>query len=176
MRQPRSLSHSQHGDRQATNEARWRMLPQLTRPACPRHSRIHLHQHRRKCGRFIHQASSNTETSTVHGCSRASLPLKELLGFISFGFSFHSFCTGWPTLTRHRWHSFPHDQSSHEVFKETTVEAYIFISFCIHSFCIHFFWYMYLPTGCRKRGECCYCSIRSPEKRAADERTGEARR
>ena len=64
------------------------MLPQLTRPACPRHSRIHLRQHGRKYGRYIHQASSNTETSTVHGCSRASPLWKGLLGFISFRFYF----------------------------------------------------------------------------------------
>ena len=28
---------------------------------------------------------------------------------------------GWPTLTRLQRHTFPHDQPSHEVFKETTV-------------------------------------------------------
>ena len=136
MRQPRSLSHSQHGDRQAMNKAHRCMLPPLTGPACPRHRRIHLRLHGQKCGRFIHQASGNTETSTVHGCGRALPPLKELLGFISFGFcSFHFifiFCTGWPTLTRLRWHSFPHDQSLHEVFKETIVSAHT--HFFLHSF------------------------------------------
>ena len=68
------------------------MLPQLTRPACPRHSRIQLRQNGRECGRLVHQASSDTEASTVHGGSRASPLLKGLLGFILFGFySFHSF-------------------------------------------------------------------------------------
>ena len=36
---------------------------------------------------------------------------------------------GWPTLTRLRRYSFPHDQSLHEVFKEATIEMYIFIYF-----------------------------------------------
>ena len=65
MRQPRSLSHSQHRDRQAANKGHQCMLPQLTKLACPRHSRIRLHQNGRECGRFVHQASGGTEASTV---------------------------------------------------------------------------------------------------------------
>ena len=160
MRQSRSLSHIQHGDRQTTNKAHRCILPQLTRPAFPRHSRIRRRQTGRECGRLVHQASGDTEASTVHGGSRASPLFKGLLGFISFGFySFHSFCTGWPTLTRLRRHSFPHAQSSHGVFKESTIGTHISISF-------HFFWHIYLLTECRKRGEC--CDIRAPEQRAVE--------
>ena len=61
------------------------MLPQLTRPACPGHSTIQLHQNRRECGRFVHQAPSDTKASTVHSGSRASPLWKGLIGFISFG-------------------------------------------------------------------------------------------
>lgn len=113
------------------------MLTQLTRPACARHSRIPLLRwNGRECGRIIHQASSGIEASKDHIGRRTSPRLKGLSGFNSFGFhSFHSsFCTGWPTHTRLRWHCFPHDQYSHEVFKEATVGVYILISLAFISF------------------------------------------
>ena len=49
---------------------------------------------------------------------------------------------GWPTLTRLRRHSFPHDQSLHEVFKEATVETYIFM----YIFLFFFSLYVFLPS------------------------------
>ena len=48
--------------------------------------------------------------------------------YLSLCFEFFT-VLGWPTLTRLWRHSFPHDQSSHEVFKEATVGTYIFIYF-----------------------------------------------
>ena len=99
--------------------------------------------------------------------------MKRILGFISSGFcSFHSFCTGWPipgysyTLIH---------MISHHVRFEGVHRWCTYIHFlCIHFFCIDLFWYMYVSTGCRKWGECCYCNIRAPEQRTSDERTGAA--
>ena len=69
------------------------MLSQLTRSTCPRLSGICLCQDRRKCGRSIHQTSSNTEAPKVHGGGGAAPVLKKsYLGFIHFIriTSFHS--------------------------------------------------------------------------------------
>ena len=137
------------------------MLLQLMRSACSRHSGIRLRRNGREYGRSVHQASSNTEASAIHGGDRAAPLLKKLLGSIHFiwvvfiSFWFYSFHLG--SLTFTVWAGRP-SKGYGNTFSpvKQSLSGVLMRPLIISLF--HYsivFIYMYLPTDCRKRRKCC---------------------